>query len=243
MREKRESRGERAPQKEHPGDADACARATHDGPARRPPVQQPDENPDAVQATRGDDEAEAVRERRRAGREPRCRARSRGRSRRRPRSPWRAPVSVSTRAVTARPRAIAEIAIPTSTPGSGTPTSPRKPPKAIIIGNVTGSIQIAGAPSSCAPVTSSAAIAVSMAFTRGSAPGLRLAADDDLDGRNELSVIGLVPILGRFDGRARHVDAAIESLRARDRRADRCGPSPRRRSRPAPRRRWRRRPP
>ena len=37
--------------------------------------------------------------------------------------------------------------MPTSTPGSGTPTKPRKPPSAITIGKVTGKSQIAGAPS------------------------------------------------------------------------------------------------
>ena len=43
-----------------------------------------------------------------------------------------------------------ESAMPTSTPGSGTPTSPSIPPNAITIGNVTGSSHTAGAPS-CAP--------------------------------------------------------------------------------------------
>ena len=40
-----------------------------------------------------------------------------------------------------------ESAIPTSTPGRGTPISPSIPPKAMTIGNVTGSSHTAGAPS------------------------------------------------------------------------------------------------
>ena len=42
------------------------------------------------------------------------------------------------------------MAMPTSTPGNGTPISPRNPPNAITIGNVTGNSHMAGAPS-CAP--------------------------------------------------------------------------------------------
>ena len=52
--------------------------------------------------------------------------------------------------ITATPSMMADAAMPISTPGSGTPTSPSKPPKAMTSGNVTGSSQIAGAPS-CAP--------------------------------------------------------------------------------------------
>ena len=48
--------------------------------------------------------------------------------------------------------------MPTSTPGSGTPSRPRNPPNAITSGNVTGSSQIAGAPS-CAPHRPTATIA------------------------------------------------------------------------------------
>ena len=48
--------------------------------------------------------------------------------------------------------------MPTSTPGSGTPMRPRKPPSAITMGNVTGRSQIAGAPS-CAPQRPTAIIA------------------------------------------------------------------------------------
>ena len=40
-----------------------------------------------------------------------------------------------------------ESAMPTSTPGRGTPISPSIPPKAMTIGNVTGSSHTAGAPS------------------------------------------------------------------------------------------------
>ena len=48
--------------------------------------------------------------------------------------------------------------MPISTPGSGTPSKPRNPPSAITSGNVTGSTQIAGAPS-CAPQSPTATIA------------------------------------------------------------------------------------
>ncbi len=48
--------------------------------------------------------------------------------------------------------------MPISTPGSRTPASPRNPPNAITIGKVTGSIQIAGAPS-CEPQIPTATIA------------------------------------------------------------------------------------
>src|SRR5262245_13393710 len=45
------------------------------------------------------------------------------------------------------PRTTADRAIPISTPGMGTPMAPSTPPNAITRGNVTGSTQIAGAPS------------------------------------------------------------------------------------------------
>ena len=60
--------------------------------------------------------------------------------------------------ITAVPSKIAEAAMPASTPGSGIPSKPRKPPSAMTIGNVTGSSQIAGAPS-CAPQSPTATMA------------------------------------------------------------------------------------
>src|SRR5208283_2294427 len=44
--------------------------------------------------------------------------------------------------ITAAPRSIAEAAIPSSTPGRGTPSNPNMPPHAITIGNATGSAQL-----------------------------------------------------------------------------------------------------
>jgi hypothetical protein len=44
------------------------------------------------------------------------------------------------------PRTNADSATPTSTPGSGMPRMPSTPPKAIMIGNVTGRSQMAGFP-------------------------------------------------------------------------------------------------
>ena len=49
--------------------------------------------------------------------------------------------------ITTRPRTTAEAAMPTSRPGSGTPSSPTRPPSAIIMGKVTGKSHSAGAPS------------------------------------------------------------------------------------------------
>ena len=53
--------------------------------------------------------------------------------------------------ITASPRRIAEAAIPTSTPGSGTPRSPSIPPSAITIGKATGRSQSAGSAELRAP--------------------------------------------------------------------------------------------
>ncbi len=49
--------------------------------------------------------------------------------------------------------------MPISTPGNGMPIKPKKPPNAITIGKVTGSSQIAGAPS-CAPHSPTATMAM-----------------------------------------------------------------------------------
>src|SRR5262249_46418476 len=60
--------------------------------------------------------------------------------------------------ITATPSRTAEAAIPYSIQGICTPTRPSIPPTAIPIGNATGNIQIAGAPS-CAPHRPTAIIA------------------------------------------------------------------------------------
>ncbi len=88
----------------------------------------------------------------------RCRARDRGRCRRTPRG--RRPRASGGRSsdITARPSRIADTAMPTSTPGSGTPSRPTMPPSAITIGKVTGKSHSAGAPS-CAPQRPTAIIA------------------------------------------------------------------------------------
>src|SRR5262249_36825098 len=57
------------------------------------------------------------------------------------------------------PSAIADTAMPISTPGSGTPATPRAPANAITRGNTTGSSQIAGAPRN-APHSPTATIAI-----------------------------------------------------------------------------------
>ena len=81
----------------------------------------------------------------------RGRARGRGRSRRTRRSTAASHSGGRTSASTIAPSTIAEIAMPTSTPGSGTPSRPISPPNAITSGNATGSTQIAGAPKHRAP--------------------------------------------------------------------------------------------
>ena len=53
---------------------------------------------------------------------------------------------------------MAEIAMPISTPGSGTPRMPSTPPTAITSGNTTGRMKIAGAPRN-APHSPTATIA------------------------------------------------------------------------------------
>src|SRR5262249_39682398 len=60
--------------------------------------------------------------------------------------------------VSAAPSRIADVAMPYSMPGNGTPISPSMPPTAITIGKATGSSQIAGLPS-CAPQRPTATIA------------------------------------------------------------------------------------
>ena len=57
------------------------------------------------------------------------------------------------------PITMAEIAMPISTPGSGTPITPRAPPNAMTSGNTTGKTQIAGAPRK-APHRPTATIAI-----------------------------------------------------------------------------------
>src|SRR5262247_3657152 len=56
------------------------------------------------------------------------------------------------------PRAMADTAMPTSMPDSGTPISASMPPHAITMGNVTGNSHTAGGPN-CAPQTPTAIIA------------------------------------------------------------------------------------
>ena len=87
-----------------------------------------------------------------------CRARGRGRSRRSRRGPRRSTSFGRASNRTAAPRPIAESAMPTSMPGSFTPSRPSVPPKAMTIGKVTGSSQTAGGPS-CAPQSPTAIIA------------------------------------------------------------------------------------
>ncbi len=78
----------------------------------------------------------------------RCRARGRGRRRRtRPAAAGDRQRRARLARRPSRPSSSAESAIPISTPGSGTPIRPRKPPNAITIGKVTGSSHIAGGPS------------------------------------------------------------------------------------------------
>ena len=59
---------------------------------------------------------------------------------------------------TAAPSRSADVAMPYSMPGSGTPIRPSIPPTAMTIGKATGSNQIAGLPS-CAPHSPTATIA------------------------------------------------------------------------------------
>ncbi len=49
--------------------------------------------------------------------------------------------------------------MPASTPGSGMPTTPIAPPTAMIIGNTTGNVHMAGTPRN-APHTPTATIAI-----------------------------------------------------------------------------------
>ena len=138
---------QRPPEEREPGQRDAA-------PARRRAVRpagqrwmRPIPMPVAWRQAGRDHEADAVEERRLRRRAAPCRGRGRGRSRRSRRAAAAIPSFGRASKSTAAPRPIAESAMPTSMPGSFTPRRPSVPPKAMTIGNVTGSSHMAGGPS------------------------------------------------------------------------------------------------
>ena len=140
------SRDDHLPEEINAAHGDASARRLQQTASPSPLVHRADADADQVQEAGRNDKADAVEQSAFAGRqlgavggvavEQREHAdkRRRGKERRTPMD-----------SKTAAPSRRADMAMPTSTPGNGTPISPRKPPNAITIGNVTGRSQMAGA--------------------------------------------------------------------------------------------------